>query len=81
MTDIFAVNVALNKSAIDCNDKPLSKIMLDGDKNYNRPEIMKGSCFGINAYFEIDLGGMYDINYVVVYAGNGDILLILKHFI
>lgn len=81
LTDVASLNVALNKSAVDCNRKPLSKIMFDGDKNQNRSEIMNESCMGSEASVEIDLGGMYYLHYAVVHAGSGEIYFILINLI
>lgn len=53
--------------------------MVDGDTNQFRSEILTKTCLRTRAYVHIYLDGMYDVQYVVVYAGNGDnnVLLIV----
>ena len=72
LTDVAGLNIALNKNGTYCNNKPLSKIMFDGDKNQSRSEIMIDTCLESKAYIDIALGALYDIHYVIVYAGNGN---------
>ena len=69
--ELTAINVALNAVAKDCNNKQLSNVILDGNKDPKMYVNVEGRCGGKRSVVEILLNGSYDVNYVVVYAGEG----------
>ena len=65
------LNVALKKVAKYCNTTEVPKVV-DGDTNYRNSESMSDPCEKYyHSFIVLNLGEAYNIQYVVVYYGDG----------
>ena len=66
------MNVALNKSGKYCDIHEMSKLIFDGDTNYQNSDKFHSMCFNsMHTFLIIDLVEMYSVQHVVVYHGTG----------
>lgn len=72
-TESNAKNVALYSSGKFCSTDA-SEELFDGEKNFTQPSVLNGTvtCES-NGILEIDLGGMFNIHYVIIYEGKGQL--------
>ena len=70
-SESIAKNVALYRSGTFCSSSA-SEELFDGDKNFSQPSVLNGTfTCETNGVLEIDLGGMFNIHYVIIYEGKG----------
>ena len=70
ITELMAVNIAMNKNGKYCDVKDLSDIVFDGERDSNKFQTVADPCDVISS-ISINFGVMYIVNYAVVYQGLG----------
>ena len=62
--------MAVNKTAAYCSQEPSFNKMVDGDKSLSNFETFEEPCLKVS-FVLIHLGAKYDINYVIIFEGEG----------